>query len=122
MTPGDRGEQAQVPGEFDLIAWRVPEIAGDWRAHDWLDPDDERIAAIREEFRPVRSSSAETELQTILALKRWVRSRWDHGWSMSYRTADALILREAGRGEQFNWATTARVRRVRDRPAYPPAR
>lgn len=102
----------QVPGEFDLIAWRVPEIAGDWRAHDWLDPDDERIAAIREEFAlDAVIAGAETELATILALKRWVRSRWDHGWSMSYRTVqDALdILREAGRGEQFNCGHYSRV-------------
>ena len=94
----------QVPGEFDVIDWEIPEIAGDWRGIDFPDPDDERIAAIRDEFGIDEVvAGAEGDLAAILALKRWVRSRWDHGWSFSYETVeDALdILREAERGEQF---------------------
>ncbi len=102
----------EVPGEFDVVGWEMPEIAGDRRAHDFGDPDDERLATLRDEFdlEAVVADAAD-DLQAILALKRWVRSRWDHGWSMSYRTVtDALdILREAQRGEQFNCGHYSRV-------------
>lgn len=95
----------RVPGEFDVVGWAIPEIAGNWRAHDWLDPNDERIAILREEFAVDDAiAGVEGELAQILALKRWVRARWDHGWSFAHRTVkDALdILREAADGHQFN--------------------
>lgn len=68
----------QVPGEFDLIGGETPRIAGDWRSKGWPDPDDERIATIREEFALDEViADAEGDLARILALKRWVRSRRD---------------------------------------------
>ena len=102
----------QVPGEFDVVGWKMPEIVGDWAMHDWADPDDERLVTLRNEFGLESViDGAQDDLQAILTLKRWVRSRWDHGWSMSYNTVtDALdILREAERGEQFNCGHYARV-------------
>jgi len=79
---------------------------------DWADPDDERIAALREEFALEDVvAGCETEFEALLALKRWVRSRWNHGWSHSFSTVkDALdILREAARGEQFTCGFYATV-------------
>jgi hypothetical protein len=95
----------QVPGEFYVINWQIPEVRGDWSAFDFPDPDDERIAALREEFAIEEAvEGADGDLAQILALKRWVRSRWDHGWSFAHRTVeDALdIMREAAEGHQFN--------------------
>lgn len=94
-----------VPGEFDLIGWEIPQVDGNWRAFDFPDPDDERIAALREEFGVEEAAEgAQGDLAEILALKRWVRSRWDHGWSFAHQTVkDALdIMREAADGHQFN--------------------
>lgn len=102
----------QVPGEFVVIGWEMPRIVGDRRGHAWLDPDDERIATIREDFALDEViADAEGDLAQILTLKRWVRSRWDHGWSPGYQTVtDALdTLREAARGEQFNCGHYSRV-------------
>jgi len=93
-----------VPGEFDVVGYELPPIVGDWTATDWPDPDSERLTTLREEFAIDEVvAGAESEFEALLALKRWVRSRWDHGWSRAFSTVkDGLdILREAARGEQF---------------------
>ncbi len=102
----------RVPGEFDVVACDLPDFVGDWRRMQYGDPDDERIALLRDEFALDEViAGCGSEFGALLALKRWVRSRWDHGWSYSYRTVeDALdILREAARGEQFNCGHYATV-------------
>ena len=52
-----------------------------------------------------------SEWEALLALKRWVRSRWNHGWSPAFDTVqDALdILREAERGAGFSCGFYATV-------------
>jgi len=105
IRPVSDDSRFRVPGEFDAIACDVSDFVGDWTQLDYGDPFAPRIAALREEFAldDVAAGCA-TEFEGFLALKRWVRSRWNHGWSRSFGSvADALdILREAARGEQFN--------------------
>lgn len=102
----------QVPGAFDVVRWEMPSCAGDWREHHFEDPEDERLVDLRAEFGlDAVIAGAEDDLQAILALQRWVRSRWDHGWSQAFNSVqDALdILREAERGERFNCGHYSRV-------------
>ncbi|MGC9316924.1 MAG: transglutaminase-like domain-containing protein [Armatimonadota bacterium] len=102
----------QVPGEFDVISYDIRDFVGDWRQADYGDPDDERIAQLREEFAlDDVVAGYGSEFEALLALRRWVRSRWDHGWSHSFETVeDALdILQEAQRGEQFTCGFYATV-------------
>ena len=39
-----------LPGEFDVIAYDVPDFVGDWTQGDYGDPNAERIQTLREEF------------------------------------------------------------------------
>lgn len=94
----------QVPGEFCVLRCNMPSFVGDWRQMDYGDPQSPRMAQLREEFGLEDVvGGCQTEWEAILALKRWVRSRWNHGWSRAFeRVKDGLdILREAAAGEQF---------------------
>ncbi|MGD9496458.1 MAG: transglutaminase domain-containing protein [Armatimonadota bacterium] len=94
----------QVPGELDVIGYDLPEVVGNWKATQWPDPDCDRLTTLREEFALDEVIvGCGSDFEALLALKRWVRSRWDHGWSRAFTTVkDGLdILREAARGEQF---------------------
>ncbi len=102
----------RVPGEFCVVHHDVRSFAGDLSASDLGDPTDERHRALDGEFgisTAVADSSA--EIDAFLALKRWVRSRWNHGWSMDFRTVDdgLDILRAAAEGAQFCCGHYARV-------------
>lgn len=101
----------RVPGEFEVIGYDVPDFSGDWRAWDFGDPDDERLATLREEFALDRVIAGCDEFEALLELKQWVRSRWDHGWSASFKTVqDGLdVLRAAAAGEQFTCGFYAMV-------------
>ncbi|MBI3948513.1 MAG: transglutaminase domain-containing protein [Armatimonadetes bacterium] len=95
---------ALTPGEFQVLRHDVRSFVGDYTRMDYGDPTAPRMAQLREEFGlEAVVSGLDTEFEQFLALKRWVRSRWDHGWSHSFgKVKDALdILREAARGEQF---------------------
>ena len=100
----DEQAKREVPGEFGVIAYDVKDFVGDYQCIDYDDPRGERLSQLREEFdleAIIRDCA--TEFEAFLALKRWVRSRWNHGWSASFKTVqDGLdILREAAKGEQF---------------------
>jgi len=78
----DREAKLKLPGEFDVVAYDVPNIVGDWTQLDYGDPHSERIAQLRSEFDFEQAvQGAESEFDAFLGLKRWVRSRWNHGWS-----------------------------------------
>ncbi|MFQ6097667.1 MAG: transglutaminase domain-containing protein, partial [Armatimonadota bacterium] len=100
----DEQAKRKVPGEFRVVRYDVRDFVGDYRAMEYGDPLDARMTQLRDEFG-LESVVAGygTEFEAILALKRWVRCRWNHGWSRSFRTVkDGLdILREAAKGEQF---------------------
>ena len=105
-------DRREVPGEFRVIAYDVPSFRGDYRSMDYGDPNDPRMVALRDEFSLEGViEAAETEFEGFLALKRWVRSRWDHGYShQSAEVKDGLdILRQAARGEQFACGHYART-------------
>ncbi len=100
----DREAKLKLPGEFDVIRYDIPDIVGDWTQLDHGDPHSERIAQLRSEFDFEQAvACAESEFDAFLALKRWVRSRWNHGWSQAFATVkDGLdILRAAAEGNQF---------------------
>lgn len=96
--------KAKVPGEFKVLKWEVKDFIGDYRSLDYGDPEHPRIAQLREEYNLESVvGGCDTEFGAFLALKRWVRSQWNHGWSHSFdKVKDALdILSEAAKGEQF---------------------
>lgn len=102
----------RVPGEFRVVRRELPDFVGDWRAMDYGDPHDERMAQLRGEFalESVVGGCA-TQFEGLLALKRWVRGRWDHGWShRQVEVGDGLdILRHAAEGRRFCCGHYARV-------------
>lgn len=101
-----------VPGDFEVIRADLPAFAGDFTQMDYSDPLAPRAVQLREEYRlDDVVADQETEFGQLLALKRWVRSRWNHGWSRSFATVkDALdVLHEADRGEKFNCGFYNRV-------------
>jgi len=94
--------QHNIPGEFKVIGYGVRSFVGDWRSMDYGDADGERMATLREEFGLEEVvAGAECEFEAMLALKRWVRSRWNHGWCGSEAKDGLDILREAATGKQF---------------------
>jgi hypothetical protein len=102
----------QVPGEFRVIRYEVPDFVGDWRQIEYGDPNAPRIAQLREEFKLEEVvAGCASEFAAQLALKRWVRSQWNHGYSRSATWAkDGLdILHEVAKGEQFCCGAYARV-------------
>jgi hypothetical protein len=102
--PNTIDEKMVVPGEFRVISYDMPEFAGDYSVVSYGDPNAARIAELLGEFGiEAVVDGYETEWEQIRALKRWVRSRWNHGWSPAFATVkDGLdILREAAKGEQF---------------------
>ena len=106
------GAAQSCPGEFQVVQYDVPEIVGDYQCLDYRDPHHPRIVQLREEYglEEVVAGCA-TEFEEILALKRWVRSRWDHGYSRNVPDiADGLgLLQAAARGEQFSCGKYATV-------------
>ena len=105
-------EKRDIPGDFEMIRCDLPPFVGDYAQMDYGDPKAPRTAQLREAYRlDAVVSGFDTEFQAQCALKRWVRTRWNHGWSLSYnKVTDALdILREADRGEQFNCGFYNRV-------------
>jgi len=108
----DVDAKLHVPGEFDVVSWEMPDFVGDFTQMDYGDPAASRLAELREEFAVDEIiAGCDDELEALLALKRWVRSRWDHGWCPAFDTVtDALdILREAQRGESFSCGFYATV-------------
>lgn len=105
-------DKRSVPGEFDVIDADLPHFVGDYQQMDYGDPLAERTVQVLDEYRLHEVVEGHpTELDAMLALKRWVRSRWDHGWSRRFKEVeDALdILRAAEEGEQFNCGFYTRV-------------
>ncbi len=105
-------DKMSVPGDFEVIRYDLPAFAGDYTCMDYGDPLAPRTVQVREQYRldDVVAGHPD-EFAAQCALKRWVRSRWDHGWSLNAdKVQDALdILQEADRGEQFNCGFYARV-------------
>lgn len=99
-----------VPGEFEVIRSGVKSFVGDWRRMDYGDANGERMAVLRQEFGLEQVvAEAESEFEAFLALKRWVRSRWNHGWS-GVEVQDGLdCLRYAAQGKQFQCGHFART-------------
>ena len=101
-----------IPGDFEVIRCDLPALVGDYTQMDYGDPLAPRTVQLREEYRLEEVVSGfTTEFEAQCALKRWVRSRWNHGWSLSFdKVSDALdILHEADQGEQFNCGFYNRV-------------
>ncbi|MGQ9553989.1 MAG: transglutaminase-like domain-containing protein [Anaerolineae bacterium] len=91
-----------VPGEFQVIEYGVKSFWGDWRSMDYGDPDSPRMVELRQEFYLEKVvEGAASEFEGFLALKRWVRSRWNHGWCRTDAKDGLDILREAAQGKQF---------------------
>ncbi|MGI6208874.1 MAG: transglutaminase-like domain-containing protein [Anaerolineae bacterium] len=104
--------RGDVPGEFRVIRCDMPAFIGDYRCMDYGDPNSERMVTLREEFGLEEVlAGAESQFEGFLALKRWVRSRWNHGYSrFSTEVKDGLdILRLAAQGEQFACGHFART-------------
>ena len=99
-----------LPGEFKAIGYDVRGFVGDWKRMDYGDPSSERMSTLRQEFGLDQVvAGATSEFEAFLALKRWVRSRWNHGWCRT-KVVDGLdILREAATGKQFQCGHFART-------------
>jgi len=63
----------------------------------------EKWKRLREDFKLDEVvAQGKTEFERILLLKRWVRSRWNHGWNNTKPPLDAYeILKHAEKGETF---------------------
>jgi len=93
-----------VPGELRVVRYQLPSFLGDYRCMDYGDPYSDRLRELRERYRLEEVVAGRSdEMDALLALKRWVRSRWDHGWCRQFATvSDGLsILEEAEQGRQF---------------------
>ncbi len=77
--------------------------------------DQTRLAMLRREYKlDDVVSEGKTEFERLLLLKKWVRSRWNHGWDHTplEPPADAhVILKHADRGETFTCGTYSLVLR-----------
>jgi len=74
----------RTPGEFRVLEYEVPDFVGDCTGCDYGDPDAAHLRELRQEFAlDAVVAGIDREWEQLLALKRWVRSRWDHGWSRS---------------------------------------
>lgn len=105
-------DKRQVPGDFEIVRCDLPAFVGDYRQLDYGDPRAERTVQVRQEYSLEEVVGGyDTEFAAQCALKRWVRARWDHGWSLKFgEMQDALdILRAAERGEKFNCGFYSRV-------------
>ncbi|MBU0608407.1 MAG: transglutaminase-like domain-containing protein [Armatimonadetes bacterium] len=105
-------DKRSIPGDFEVIRCDLPAFVGDFAQMDYGDPLAPRTVQVREEYRlDGVVAGYDTEFAAQCALKRWVRSRWDHGWSLKFNEVqDALdILRAADRGEHFNCGFYNRV-------------
>lgn len=105
-------DRRAVPGDFEVIRCDLPSCVGDFTQMDYGDPLAPRTVQLREEYRlDDVVAGHDTEFAAQRALKRWVRSRWDHGWSLKFgEVQDALdILRAANGGEHFNCGFYTRV-------------
>ncbi len=93
-------DKHEVPGEFEVVGCDLPPFVGDWSRWSFPDASSPRLVELRERYRLDEVVAGQpTELAAFLALKRWVRSRWDHGWSPESRAADdALDLLDAAAG------------------------
>jgi len=62
-----------------------------------------KLKRLREDFKLDEVvAPGRTEFEKLLLLKRWVRSRWNHGWNNTNPPWDAYeILKHAERGETF---------------------
>lgn len=101
-----------IPGDFEVIRCDLPDFRGDFGIMDYGDPLATRTAQVREEYRLDEVVAGhDTQFEAQCALKRWVRSRWDHGWSLKFNeVTDALdILHAADEGEHFNCGFYTRV-------------
>jgi hypothetical protein len=105
-------DRRDIPGDFEVIRCDLPAFVGDFTQMDYGDPLAPRTVQLREEYRleEVVAGYA-TEFEAQCALKRWVRSRWNHGWSLKFgEVQDALdILHAAEKGEHFNCGFYNRV-------------
>jgi len=63
----------------------------------------ENLRRLRKDFKLDEVvAPGRTEFEKLLLLKRWVRSRWNHGWNNTNPPWDAYeILKRAERGETF---------------------
>jgi hypothetical protein len=105
-------DKHSIPGDFEVIRCDLPAFVGDFTRMDYGDPLAPRTVQVREEYRLDEVVAGyDTEFKAQCALKRWVRSRWNHGWSLSCdKVKDALdILHEADCGEHFNCSFYNRV-------------
>jgi hypothetical protein len=105
-------DRHSIPGDFEIVRCDLPAFVGDFTQLDYGDPLAPRTVQLREEYKLDEVVAGyETEFEAQCALKRWVRSRWDHGWSLCFNDVkDALdILRAADRGEHFNCGFYNRV-------------
>jgi hypothetical protein len=105
-------EKRSIPGDFEIIRCSLPAFAGDYRQLDYGDPLAPRTVQVRDQYRLDEVVAGyESEFAAQCALKRWVRSRWDHGWSLKCNEVkDALdILQAAEAGEHFNCGFYNRV-------------
>ena len=111
MTSEDAMNQS-CPGEFRVVGYEVRDFTGDYTCLDYGDPHAPRIARLREAYGLEDVvAGCETEFEGFLALKRWVRSQWDHGlWYNRPEVDDGLgILDAVSRGERFFCGSYARV-------------
>ncbi len=94
----------RTPGEFCVVEYHVRDFEGRFSPEDYGDPLSERLTTLRQEFHlDSVVANYDSEWEQLLALKRWVRGRWDHGWGKRWgEVKDALdILRLAADGEPF---------------------
>jgi len=105
-------DRHSIPGDFEVIRCDLPAFVGDHTRMDYGDPLAPRTVQVREEYHlDDIVAGYDTEFAAQCALKRWVRSRWDHGWSLQFgEVQDALdILHAADEGEHFNCGFYSRV-------------
>ena len=97
----------KLPRELQIVQYQNGKIMKSSYPFRYENNNHPKLKELRERYNLDKViEEGETEFQKFILLRKWVRSRWDHGYDhdkMKAPPKDALeILREAEKGKEFH--------------------